>query len=137
MRANRVERDRADRGDDVISVYFDPFLDQQRAYKFSVNGYGVQGDSIIGGSRQWRVRWTEVAVEPSGSIPFEATRSWDALFSTGGQIVDDGFTAEMAIPFKSLRYPARARRPAPHLGIPDRAADPGQGRDGGLVARVA
>ena len=46
MRANRVDRDQAFR-DDKISVYFDPFLDQQRAYSFSVNGYGVQGDALM------------------------------------------------------------------------------------------
>ena len=33
--------------------------------------------------------------------------SWDALFETGGTLVEDGWTAEMAIPFKSLRYPQR------------------------------
>ena len=94
MRANRVDRDQADRGDDIIRVYFDTFLDQQRAYVFSVNGYGVQGDSIVGGRGG------------GGGIP-RGDSSWDALFSTGGQPVEDGFTAEMAIPFKSLRYPAR------------------------------
>ena len=104
MRANRVDRDRADRGDDIIRVYFDTFLDQQRAYAFSVNGYGVQGDSIIGGSR--RGGGLGGGGRSSRTIPF-GDRSWDALFSTGGQLVDDGFTAEMAIPFKSLRYPAR------------------------------
>ncbi|MEQ1855069.1 MAG: DUF5916 domain-containing protein, partial [Longimicrobiales bacterium] len=35
-----------------------------------------------------------------------ADRSWNALFDTGAQIVADGFTAEMRIPFKSLRYPS-------------------------------
>src|SRR5574339_791884 len=34
MRANRVDRDQVGR-DDTVSVYFDPFLDQQRAYLFS------------------------------------------------------------------------------------------------------
>jgi hypothetical protein len=32
--------------------------------------------------------------------------SWDALFDSGGTLVADGWTAEMAIPFKSLRYPS-------------------------------
>ena len=52
MRANRVDRDRA-LLDDLITVYFDTFLDQQRGYEFDVNGYGVQGDGIIsaGGRR--------------------------------------------------------------------------------------
>ena len=96
MRANRVDRDRA-ASDDLMTVYFDTFMDQQRGYDFDVNGYGVQGDGIIsaGGRR-------------GGPIP-HADRSWNALFETGGQIVEDGYTAEMAIPFKSLRYPTRAR----------------------------
>ena len=99
MRANRTDRDRAGFGDDIFSVYFDPFLDQQRAYVFSVNGYGVQGDSILGS-------------RGGGGFGGRAPRgdsSWNALFSSGGQIVEDGFTAELAIPFKSLRYPGRDR----------------------------
>ena len=106
MRANRVDRDRAGFGDDNISVYFDTFLDQQRAYVFSVNGYGVQGDAIVGG-RGGGGRGGGGG-GGGGGIP-RGDRSWDALFSSGGQLVDDGFTAEMAIPFKSLRYPSRGR----------------------------
>ena len=34
--------------------------------------------------------------------------SWDALFEAGGRLVADGWTAEMAIPFKSLRCPSRS-----------------------------
>ena len=112
LRANHVDRDRAGFGDDTIRVYFDTFLDQQRAYVFSVNGYGVQGDSIVasrggggfgGGGRGGGGR---------SGIP-RGDSSWDALFNSGGQLVEDGFTAEMAIPFKSLRYPARGRA-VPH-----------------------
>ena len=106
MRANRIDRDQAFE-DDNIAVYFDTFLDQQRAYRFSVNGYGVQGDGIVNARGFSRSR------RRSGSSFFSRNRiptgdaSWDALFYSGGQIVDDGFTAEMAIPFKSLRYPQR------------------------------
>ena len=102
MRANRVERDRAMQ-DDLVTLYFDTFLDQQRGYDLDVNGFGVQGDGVIaagGGGRGGGGRgggW--------GPIP-RADRSWNTLFDTGGRIVEDGFTAEMAIPFKSLRYPA-------------------------------
>ena len=95
MRANRVDRDQT-RRDDWIAVMFDPFLDQQRAYRFSVNAYGIQGDAIIRGGRSMRG-------PPGGG----GETSWDALFETGGAIVADGWTAEMAIPFKSLRYPSR------------------------------
>ncbi len=116
MRANRVDRDRSFQ-DDRISIYFDTFLDQQRAYSFNLNGYGVQGDQIInarrgggfgGGDGRGGGRRGGGGGFPGGSggAPF-GDRSWDALFDSGAQIVDDGYTAEMAIPFKSLRYPQR------------------------------
>jgi hypothetical protein len=106
MRANRGERDRA-MMDDLMTVYFDTFLDQQRGYDFDVNGYGVQGDGVLsvsgGGGRGGGGRGGGgMAIPP-------ADRSWDTLFDTGARIVEDGYTAEMAIPFKSLRYP----RPGP------------------------
>src|SRR5438034_3025630 len=41
IRANRVDRDRIMQ-DDTMSVFFDTFHDQQSAFVFSVNGYGVQ-----------------------------------------------------------------------------------------------
>src|SRR5688500_2853975 len=49
IRASRVDRDQTAR-DDTVRVYFDPFLDQQRAYVFAVNGYGVQSDAVLGGA---------------------------------------------------------------------------------------
>ncbi len=112
MRATRVDRDQAWR-DDAITVYFDPFLDQQRAYAFSINGYNVQGDEIInarggGGGGGGGGRRRGGGGFSRRGIPW-GDRSWDALFDSGAQIVDDGFTAEMAIPFKSLRYPRRGR----------------------------
>ncbi|MEE3201958.1 MAG: FlgO family outer membrane protein, partial [Acidobacteriota bacterium] len=107
MRANRVDRDQSF-DDDNISFYFDTFLDQQRAYFFSVNGYGVQGDAIVNarGGRSNRRRSTGSSSFNRGGIP-TGDNSWDALFSSSGQTVDDGYTAELAIPFKSLRYPQR------------------------------
>ena len=126
IRANRSERDsQAQRGDDRMSVLFDPFLDQQRAYQFSVNGYGVSGDSIVNaGGRRSRSRSSvgrsssdsSSGGSSSGSSSgggsssghgIRGDRSWDALFEARGGLVEDGWTAEMAIPFKSLRYPAR------------------------------
>src|SRR5438093_7387721 len=49
VRANRVDRDQI-WNDDRISVIFDPFRDQQRAYRLAVNGYGDHGDALIGSS---------------------------------------------------------------------------------------
>ena len=96
MRANRRDRDQTVE-DDLFLVYFDPFLDQQRAYVFTVNGYGVQGDAILRAGALGGGRF---------GVP-RGDASWDVLFDTAARLVADGFVAEMAIPFKSLRYPRR------------------------------
>ncbi len=100
VRASRVDRDRASFSDDTISIYFDTFLDQQRAFVFTLNGYGVQGDSLMGGGGGGGGGF-----RGGGGVP-RGDSSWDALFDSGGVLVDDGWTAELAIPFKSLRYPS-------------------------------
>jgi len=105
VRANRVDRDQASRGDDTISVYFDTFLDQQRAFVFTLNGYGVQGDALMGGGGGGGRGGGRRGGGGGGGVP-RGDDSWDVLFDSGGALVDDGWTAEMAIPFKSLRYPA-------------------------------
>ncbi len=126
MRANRADRDEI-RGDDRMAILFDPFLDQQRAYQFEVNGYGVQSDSLVNAdgsrgasrSRSMMSRSSSRSasgttrsgggsgLSNSGQFGIRGDDSWDALFTTSGRVVEDGWTAEMAIPFKSLRYPQR------------------------------
>jgi hypothetical protein len=88
VRANRVDRDQI-WNDDRVSVIFDPFRDQQRGYRLAVNGYGVQGDALV------------------GSTAAIGDTSWNVLFASAGVLTEDGWTAELAVPFKSLRYPAR------------------------------
>ena len=123
MRVNRADREEI-RGDDRMAVLFDTFLDQQRAYQFEVNGYGVQADSIVNadgstgfsrssssssarrGSSGGRRGRSSSSV--SGQFGIRGDESWNALFDTAGRLVDDGWVAEMRIPFKSLRYPSRA-----------------------------
>ena len=111
IRANRVERDQTT-NDDKVTVYFDPFMDQQRAYTFSVNGYGVQGDATLdllgsrGGRRRSGPGQRGSGRNTPGVIP-PGDASWDALYASAGSLRADGWTAEMAIPFKSLRYPGR------------------------------
>ena len=127
IRANRADRDEIG-GDDRMSVLFDTFLDQQRAYQFSVNGYGVQSDELVnadgsrgasrsrspqqsrsgGGGRGGRSGGGGSGLSNSGQFGIRGDRSWNALYETRGRMVEDGWTAEMAIPFKSLRYPALA-----------------------------
>ncbi len=112
VRANRVDRDQTG-DDDTVSLFFDTFNDQQRAYQFTVNGYGVQSDALVnpsglrnrsGSSVSGRSRGGGIEADETG-IP-EGDISWDALFTSAGVFVDDGWTVELAIPFKSLRYPS-------------------------------
>ena len=112
MRANRADRDQIAE-DDTVSLFFDPFRDRQRAYQFTVNGFGVQGDAILN-STGLRNRTQRRALgsqgrgpsdTPPSGIP-EGDISWDALFVSAGAPSGDGWTAELVIPFKSLRYPA-------------------------------
>ena len=111
MRANRADRDQISR-DDIVTVFFDPFLDQQRGYAFSVNAYGVQGDSLLsgsgGGPGGGGGGGGDRGGGPGGGRRGPGDPSWDALFYSAGTLVDDGWTAEIVIPFKSLRYPARS-----------------------------
>ncbi|HVH25640.1 MAG TPA: DUF5916 domain-containing protein [Vicinamibacterales bacterium] len=95
IRANRVDRDQTD-NDDTVTFYIDPFLDQQRAYAFTVNGYGVQRDALL-------------SAGTSGGSSGGGDTSWNTLFTSAGELVDDGWTAEIAIPFKSLRYPPKGQ----------------------------
>jgi hypothetical protein len=127
IRANRVDRDQIG-NDDTVALYLDPFLDQQRAYVFSVNGYGVQGDAIMSGGGQGGQgnfsfsgggggggggnRGGGGGGNRGGGGFSQGQRgedpSWDALFASAGRLFEGGWVAELAIPFKSLRYPAKA-----------------------------
>jgi hypothetical protein len=70
---------------DWIGVGLDPTNARRRAFFFAANPIGVQGDGIN--------------VEGAG---FE---DWNGIFQTAGQAGPDEYTVEMAIPFKTLRYP--------------------------------
>ncbi len=101
-RANRSDRDKLD-DDDSVTIYLEPFLDYLRGYSFAVNGYGVQRDSMV--------VVTNAQDNPDGDV------SYNALYYSGGQLVDDGWTAEMAIPIRSLRYPGRKAGEAHRWGF--------------------
>ena len=108
IRANRVDRDQI-WSDDRVSVIFDPFSDQQRGYRFAINAYGVQGDAMVASGG------TGAAAAASAAGPGDL--SWNVLFDSAGVLTDDGWTAEFAVPFKSLRYPARGAGEAHRWGL--------------------
>lgn len=89
IRAHYMDRDLA-WDDDWVMIALDPFKDERRAFQLLVNPLGVQMDDIL----------NEVG---SGSAIIDST--WDAIWDSAGQITDDGYIVEMAIPFTSIRFP--------------------------------
>jgi len=73
--------------DDYVGFYLDTFNDQRRAFEIFFNPLGIQGDGVL----------TEGRGEDF---------SVDLLLESKGIIGPDGYTVEIAIPFKSLRYEA-------------------------------
>lgn len=84
IRARYSDRDKI-WDDDWVSVTFDTFNDERRAYEFYCNPLGVQLDRI----------------EVTGGNGGDA---WDAIWDSAGRLTGTGFEVEMAIPFSSLRF---------------------------------
>ncbi len=79
-----LKRDQLD-GNDAFGVLFDPVMEQTNGWSFAVNAMGAQVESII---------------LPNGG----SDESWDNRWYVEVQRLDDRWTVEMAIPFKTLRY---------------------------------
>lgn len=80
--------------DDEVEIMLDTFHDRRRAYAFQTTPLGVQWDAI----------WTEVSREEQTAGNWDV--SWDTVWDSRGKVTKRGFVVWMAIPFKSLRFPA-------------------------------
>ena len=80
--------------DDEVEIMLDTFHDRRRAYAFQTTPLGVQWDAI----------WTEASREEETSGHFDT--SFDTVWDSRGKVTGRGFVVWMAIPFKSLRFPA-------------------------------
>ncbi|HET6179510.1 MAG TPA: DUF5916 domain-containing protein [Candidatus Sulfotelmatobacter sp.] len=80
--------------DDQVEVLLDTFHDRRRAYAFQTTPLGVQWDAI----------WTEASRDEQTSGHFDT--SFDTVWDSKGKVTEDGFVVWIAIPFKSLRFPA-------------------------------
>ncbi|HJP90583.1 MAG TPA: DUF5916 domain-containing protein [Pyrinomonadaceae bacterium] len=86
IRATVAKRD-AVSDDDNIRIYLDTFNDQNKAYLLIFNPLGVQADAIF--------------TEDKGE-----DYSVDIVMESKGRLTSDGYTVEVTIPFRSLRYRA-------------------------------
>ena len=75
---------------DGFSLYLDPHHDHLTGAMFSVSAAGVQSDATI-----FNDSWND--------------GTWDAVWESATRIDEDGWVAEMRIPFSQLRFPAADR----------------------------
>ena len=71
--------------DDYFSVILDPFHDRRSGYLFQVNPNGVRTDAIYENTTQMQT-------------------NWEGIWEAGASVSEDGWVAEMAIPFKTLSF---------------------------------
>jgi hypothetical protein len=86
VRATVAKRDQIF-DDDYVGFYLDTFNDRRRAYALFFNPLGVQLDGVF--------------TENNGE-----DYSIDIVMESKGVVTDEGYSVEIAIPFKSLRYEA-------------------------------
>jgi hypothetical protein len=84
--ANDMRRDgRNVSQNDNLSVVIDTFHDRRNGYEFLVNSIGGMWDSQITDER-------------------DANRDWNTIWTSRSRRDEEGWTVEMSIPFRSLRY---------------------------------
>src|SRR6266568_7050738 len=100
VRATLADRDNID-ADDRVEILLDTYLDHRRAMLFAVNALGVQEDGV----------WSDgvgagAAGGPSAGGRFDATIDLnpDYVYESRGRLTAWGYSVEVRIPLKSLRY---------------------------------
>jgi len=83
---NDIREDFTETDQDDFELLLDTFGDQRNGYVFITNVAGAKADRQVANEGR------------------EINTSWDAVWTVRTQRVDDGWTLEMAIPFRTLRY---------------------------------
>jgi hypothetical protein len=74
--------------DDRINLSFDTFNDRRNAYFFQINPAGTRSDALIENNRTFR-------------------RDWNGIWYAKSSVDDEGWSAEFAIPFKTVSFDAK------------------------------
>lgn len=72
--------------DDRVEIVFDTFHDRRNAFFFQINAEGSKGDALI----------------TNNGANFN--KPWDGLWDGAARIDEDGWSAELALPFKTLAF---------------------------------
>ena len=102
VHATLANRDNID-ADDSIQIFLNTFNDGRQALVFGVNPLGVQADGTLVEGTGNRGGAAFSALE-SGREVTDLTP--DYVYESKGRLTDDGYEIEIAIPFKTLRFPA-------------------------------
>ena len=84
--ATQLQRDANLDVDDRLTIVLDPFFDHRNGFFFEVNPAGARADGQISNNAQI------------------LTKEWDGIWNVVVSRSADGWTAEIAIPFKTLRF---------------------------------
>ncbi len=92
---NSLRRDYRGPANDGISVVLDPFMDQTNGFFFGLSPYGVQREGLIANG---------------GANAADLSLSWDNKWYSETKIENGRWVAEIAIPFKTLRFSQGAEK---------------------------
>lgn len=82
-------------GIESINILLDPFQDQTNAYQFGINPVGVQKEGLVANG---------------GNQSEDLSLDWDNKWISEAIIGDGYWTSEMAIPFKTIRFPEGSKK---------------------------
>ena len=85
IRARSLAQGQSVRWDDTLDIIIDPFNNNRTGYEFQVNPNGVRSDAVF-----------ETATR--------INRDWEGIWHTVSNIDSEGWTTEVAIPFKTLNF---------------------------------
>ena len=86
IRATELRRDDSLDNDDIFELVLDTFHDRRNGYLFRINPLGTKYDAAV-------------ANDGTATNP-----NWDEQWDVSTRVTAEGWTAEIAIPFKSLRF---------------------------------
>lgn len=82
-------------GIESINILLDPFQDQTNAYQFGINPLGVQKEGLVANG---------------GNQSEDLSLDWDNKWISEASIGDGYWISEMAIPFKTIRFPEGSQK---------------------------
>lgn len=89
IHADQMQRDGDPSTDDFVQIVLDPYASERSGYLFTLGPAGLRGDALIEGNT--------------------ARQAWDTIWYSAVSIDDEGWVAEVSIPYKSLSFdPARS-----------------------------